>query len=237
MFGVLLESKARRQRRTGGAVLSVASHMAIIGTVTAATMAGPHRLEPPSDPVPAVLVFPHRIEPQRTTESAPSRSSDNSLVSITRSLIDVFVPPTQIDIGIRPIEPATGAPLDSFFVGSVSRRPNGRGDDLTDGGDGPSVDTPLRGSELMMRVVTSSKPVYPERLRQAGIGGHVLATFTVDTLGRIDPASVRIVTSTHDLFSNAVRDALSRFRFKPSEVNGRRVSALAEMPFEFQVSR
>ena len=42
MFGTLLESRARRHRRTGGAALSIAAHVAIIGVATAATSAG-HR--------------------------------------------------------------------------------------------------------------------------------------------------------------------------------------------------
>ena len=73
-----------------------------------------------------------------------------------------------------------------------------------------------------MRIVSSSKPRYPEQLRQAGVDGRVLVRFTVDTTGRVDPSSVKILTSTHDLFSRAVRESLAGFRFKPAEVNGRR---------------
>jgi TonB family protein len=58
----------------------------------------------------------------------------------------------------------------------------------------------------------------------------------VDTSGLVDPVSIRVVTSTHELFTRAVRDALSEFRFKPAEVGGRRVPALAEMPFEFRIT-
>jgi hypothetical protein len=50
-------------------------------------------------------------------------------------------------------------------------------------------------------------------------------------------ASVQVLSSTHDAFTAAVREALPRFRFKPAEVGGRRVAALAEMPFEFRISR
>ena len=68
----------------------------------------------------------------------------------------------------------------------------------------------------MMRVVTQSKPRYPESLRLAGIEGHVLVQFKVDTLGMVDPASVKFLSSTHDLFSRAVREALvnGRGRFR-----------------------
>jgi len=45
------------------------------------------------------------------------------------------------------------------------------------------------------------------------------------------------VSSTHDLFSRAVLEALDGFRFKPAEVGTRRVAALAEMPFEFRITK
>jgi TonB family protein len=88
-----------------------------------------------------------------------------------------------------------------------------------------------------MRVITQAKPRYPENLRQAAIEGRVLVQFQVDTLGLVDPASVRILSSTHDLFTRAVRDALGGFRFRPAELNGHRVVALAQMPFEFAIQR
>jgi periplasmic protein TonB len=48
---------------------------------------------------------------------------------------------------------------------------------------------------------------------------------------------VAILSSTHELFSRAVRDALPGFRFRPAEMGGHRVRALAEMPFEFQITK
>ena len=55
MFGTLLESRARRHRRTGGAALSIAAHVAIIGVTTAATM---HGTAAPRTPVkPEFVVF------------------------------------------------------------------------------------------------------------------------------------------------------------------------------------
>ena len=45
------------------------------------------------------------------------------------------------------------------------------------------------------------------------------------------------MSSTHDLFTRTVRAALPAFRFKPAELGGHRVRALAEMPFEFQITK
>jgi protein TonB len=104
-------------------------------------------------------------------------------------------------------------------------------------GDGASDDTDWRGNELLMRTITSATPRYPESLRQAGLNGRVVIRFVVDTVGRIDMNSVQVLESTHDLFTRSVRDALGGFRFKPAEVRGRHVRAMAEMPFEFQIRK
>jgi protein TonB len=135
------------------------------------------------------------------------------------------------------IEENRNVQLDAAPGGSASRA--GAGPiggfhlDLT-AGDGGS-EREWRGTDVFMRIITSSKPRYPESMRQAGFDGRVLVRFTVDTLGRVDMSTVQIVQSTHDLFSRAVRDALPGFRFKPAEVGGVRVRALAEMPFEFSL--
>lgn len=88
-----------------------------------------------------------------------------------------------------------------------------------------------------MRIMSSARPRYPESLRQAGIAGCVLVQFTVDTIGRVDMASLQIVESTHDRFTQAVRDILPAFRFTPASARGRRVPMLAEIPFEFSITR
>src|SRR5262249_9196971 len=97
--------------------------------------------------------------------------------------------------------------------------------------------TEWRGNELLMRIVTMAKPRYPERLRELGIEGTVVVRFTVDTTGRVDTKSAQIIPAPKELFHGAVLEALAGFRFMPAEVGGRRVAALAEMPFEFRISK
>jgi TonB family protein len=133
-----------------------------------------------------------------------------------------------------------GPPLDSLLLAAGGSAgggdPRGRLGRLDVAGDTTGA-REWRATEALMRVIAQAKPRYPESLRQAAIEGRVLVRFKVDTLGLIDPASVTIVSSTHDLFSRAVLSALGGFRFRPAEVNGRRVVALAEMPFEFAIGR
>lgn len=60
--------------------------------------------------------------------------------------------------------------------------------------------------------------LYPRMLVDMQVGGTVLAEFVVDTSGRVDPGSVRILSSPHPLLEAATRTALGRFRFEPGRM-------------------
>src|SRR5262249_13567726 len=141
---------------------------------------------------------------------------------IARS-VDVRLPVPVISHKLPPIDVSHGPPLDSLLLlAGGGGDPRGRLGHLDTSGDSGSA-RDWNASEAMMRVIRQAKPRYPENLRRAAIEGRVLVQFQVDTLGVVDLASVRILSSTHDLFSRAVRDALGDFRFRPAEVNRRRV--------------
>jgi protein TonB len=119
----------------------------------------------------------------------------------------------------RPRSPLSGPPIGS---------PN-----VTD-------DVPLPDSMVDKAVVAipgTATPRYPSMLQSAGLEGDVRAQFVVDTLGRVEQGSFRVLQTSHDLFAAAVREALSRARFKPAEVGGRRVRQLVEQSFTFRISR
>jgi protein TonB len=237
MFGTLLESRARRHRRTGGAALSIAAHITLIGVATAATVHG--RTSSPTPPKPEFIVFtatppaPRHIEHRKpTAHPTSSRTTD------FRPIVLTIPQPRTTPPTLPPIDISSPVTPDDIVVGSGTpgnqRGPVSRTLDLTD--DWPTGGE-LHGRELLMRIVSSAKPRYPEALRQNGIDGRVVVQFVVDTTGSVDPNSVRVLQSTHDLFTQAVRSALASFRFRPAEVGGRRTPALAEMPFEFRVTR
>ena len=60
-------------------------------------------------------------------------------------------------------------------------------------------------------------PRYPNLLRQAAVEGEVLAQFVVDTDRRAEVGSLKILKSSHDLFTESVRTALPQMRFVPAD--------------------
>jgi protein TonB len=233
MFGTLLESRARRRHRPGGAAVSVAVHVAIIGGITATTVHG--RVASKEKPEPVLVHFDKPVPPPPTARTTTARDPLPGPVAISPIPIHRIDPPPTIPVSLPPIDSSFGSGADSIVIGHGSGSP-GLSRGIVDGerSDEPSE---WRGADLQTRILASGKPRYPESLRQAAIDGRVLVRFVVDTAGRIDMSSVSVLASTHELFTRAVRDALPGFRFKPAEVGGHRVRALAEMPFEFQITK
>lgn len=233
MFGTLLESRARRRRRPGGAAVSVAVHMVIIGGITAGTVHGTAVSK--EKPEPVLLRFKNPPPPPPPTTVHILR--DPVLIPVIAGPIQVHridPPPTILD-HLPPIDSSFGRGIDSIVIGHDGSSP-GLAHAIGDRAE-RNEPTEWVGADLQTRILASGKPRYPESLRQAAIDGRVLVRFTVDTSGRIDMNSVTVIASTHDLFTRAVRDALPAFRFKPAELGGHRVRALAEMPFEFQITK
>ena len=67
--------------------------------------------------------------------------------------------------------------------------------------------------------------------------GTVMAQFIVDSTGRVEPGSFKVLKSDHDLFTAAVKSALPNMRFLPAEVGGRHVKQLVQQPFQFALTK
>jgi protein TonB len=234
MLGVLLESKARKQRRIAGATLSVACHIAIIGAAVVSTAHGTTAPYKPEKVVTVHIAPPKPREIRRETHAAPVSNAPSLPSNVTVRHIDA---PRLVPTELPPIDMTAGAAGDSVVIGGGNGVQGGTIADLYGGGQPADDNRDWDARAVLMHVLTKSAPRYPESLRSAGIDGHVLVEFMVDTAGRVDMAHVKVLESTHELFTRAVRDALGSFRFIPAQVGGHHVSALAQMPFEFHITR
>lgn len=76
---------------------------------------------------------------------------------------------------------------------------------------------------------------YPAELQAQCVEGKVVAQFVVDTTGRADLRTVRMLQSSNPLFALAVRSAVSAAQFYPAEVHGRPVRQLVQLPVTFSI--
>ena len=91
------------------------------------------------------------------------------------------------------------------------------------------VDTPARPDSSAL-----ANPSFPDSLYRAGVHGAVVAEFVVDTAGRVAMETVGVVSTTHPLFTEAVRQALPEARFYPAIRGGQRVRQVVQLPFRFE---
>jgi protein TonB len=83
----------------------------------------------------------------------------------------------------------------------------------------------------------SPKPKYPAVLESSGIAGEVQAQFVVSLSGKADMDSFKVLKSTNELFTQAVKNVLPRMRFSPAMIGGKPVNQLVQQSFQFAVPR
>lgn len=99
----------------------------------------------------------------------------------------------------------------------------------------PGADEPLSINlvQELPVLLAASTPVYPPLLRAAGVQGRVEVQVVVDTLGRVEWGTVRIVHSDHPAFEAPALESLRGARFRPARVFGRAVRVLVQIPVAF----
>lgn len=234
MLTVLLESRATRQRRVGGTVLSMLAHATVLTAVVALTVPdrssarpGPdlvHRVQLPAPPTPATgPATPH-----------PSAPAQRALPGTKVPTIDV---PTITPTSIPPVDVSIPFPTsDDIVIGRRSTLPGTGAGEPGDAVNGSTSVSDVSAVDRAPRIIgRAMEPRYPPALRAAGIQGHVLAEFVVDTLGHAELTTLRFPELANPLFGDAVRDALARYRFTPGEVSRRKVRTRVAVPFDFRL--
>lgn len=77
---------------------------------------------------------------------------------------------------------------------------------------------------------------YPPMLQDAGIQGQVLVQFVISSEGKVEPSTVKVVQTSHELFGRATQQAVEKFRFRPGRYQGRPVPVLIQIPITWKVA-
>lgn len=101
------------------------------------------------------------------------------------------------------------------------------------------------GNEVFMEAIVEEKPtvlsgpipVYPELLKQAQIQGRVLVQAIVDTLGRAEPSSVKVLQSPNPGFDQSAKTYVLKALFRPARVHGRAVRVLIQIPIDYRIKQ
>jgi periplasmic protein TonB len=229
MLDRLLETGPRRGRSAWGGTVSVVVHGAIIALAVAATATAT-----PAPPFvrrdPEII----RLAPPATDEPTGPRIRGDARSATTRTALPL-IPTLDFLPSIDPKLPvATALPAGSTDPALLSEiGGDGLGPGPTVGGSALATDATV---DLPVRALVDRAPAYPETLRAAGIAGTVRIRFVVDTAGRAELSTVRVIESSHELFTRAVLASLRQARFTPGEVSGHRVRTLVERAYRFDIA-
>jgi TonB family protein len=83
------------------------------------------------------------------------------------------------------------------------------------------------------RLISEPLPKYPPVLQQAGISGLVKVRFIVDTTGRVERPSIKILESSHEGFEESARETVAQALFHPARLGRHPVRQWAQQPIRF----
>ena len=236
MFDQLLETKAAKQKKSGGTVISIILHTVLVAGAIYATNKTAEALEKPKEEKVVLTETKKEPEPEKPKEQ-PKPQEVVAQVAPPKGF-QVPVPPVDIPDVIPDVDLSKKATDEADFSGKGVQGGIAKG---VEGGTGPVIsDQPyfdFQVEKAAAAIPGSGSPAYPEMLKSSGVEGEALVQFVVDTTGRAELGSFKVLRASHDAFGQAVRSALPRMRFLPAEIGGRKVRMLVQQPFAFALNR
>jgi protein TonB len=238
MFNNLIESKAQKQRRAGGMVMSAVIHSVLITAAVYGTLHASEALEKPkAEKVEFVTVKKDEPPPPKDEPKPPP--PDVVVKAPPPKGFQVLTAPIKIPDVLPDIDLSKKVTNEEDFTGKGVAGGVAKG--VVGGVPQPANDNQTYFEFQVEKQVSplpgQAGPRYPDMLRSANVEGEVLAQFVVDTTGRADMSTFKVLKTTHDLFTNAVKASLPNMKFYPAEVGGHKVKQLVQMPFQFNLQK
>src|SRR2546423_4621692 len=234
MFNQLLESKAKKQKMAGGTTFSIVLHTVLIaGAVYATARAGVKDEKAKAEKIQFVEM---KKEPPKVVEKEPP-PKEVVVKPPPPKGFQVLRAPVKLDIKIPEIDLSKDITNESDFSGKGVKGGTGSG---VVGGTGPVTNQTYfefqveKPAEMLQ---DSPKPKSPSVLESSGIAGEVQAQFVVNSSGKADMDSFKVLKSTNELFTQAVKNVLPRMKISPAMIGGKTVNQLVQQSFQFAVPR
>ncbi len=233
MFNQLLESKAKKQKMAGGTVFSIVLHTVLISAAVYATArAGAKDEKAKAEKIQFVEM---KKEPPKVPDKPPP-PKEVVVKPPPPKGFQVLRAPVRIDIKIPEIDLSKAITNENDFSGKGVKGGTGTG---VVGGIANTNQTyfEFQVEKPAEMLAESPKPKYPSVLESSGIAGEVQAQFVVASSGKADMDSFKVLKSTNELFTQAVKNVLPRMKFSPAMIGGKPVNQLVQQSFQFAVPR
>jgi protein TonB len=233
MFNQLLESKAKKQKMAGGTTFSIVLHTVLIGAAVYATArAGVKDEKAKAEKIQFVEM---KKEPPKVPDKPPP-PKEVVVKPPPPKGFQVLRAPVKIDIKIPEIDLSKAITNENDFSGKGVKGGTGNG---VVGGIANTNQTyfEFQVEKPAESMPDNPKPKYPSVLESSGIAGEVQAQFVVRSDGKADMDTFKVLKSTNELFTQAVKNVLPRMRFSPAQIGGKPVNQLVQQAFQFAVPR
>jgi len=204
---------ALQEHRSLAGVVSIIVHAGVVAAAIAGARAG--------SGTPPIVILPDSVWVMPT--AGPAGGVDGPAAPPIDP-VDVPTIPGLPPLPVIPSSPGTWSPT-AALGGAL---PTGWG-----GGDSAIFDPTLTDEPPLL--LSAPVPAYPPLLRLAGIQGWVTVLGVVDTMGRAEATSLRVVNSPNPGFDRPALDCLRRALFRPGRVHGRAVRVLVSVPLHFNL--
>ena len=235
MFNQLLESQAKKEKMAGGTIFSIVLHTVLIAGAVYATAAAGVKDEKSKAEKIQFVEMKKEPPPEKPKEAPPPK--EVIVKPPPPKGFQVLRAPVRIDIKIPEIDLSKAMTNESDFSGKGVKGGTGTG---VVGGTGPVTNQTyfeFQVEKPAEMLAESPKPKYPSVLESSGIAGEVQAQFVVSSAGKADMDSFKVLKSTNELFTQAVKNVLPRMRFSPAQIGGKPVNQLVQQSFQFAVPR
>ena len=259
MMNTLFESRPRKKRAAGGTIFSVIFHMTIVlFAVFATARAGVAKND---EPVAQKVNFVKTAEPAKPVEKKPDTPPPPKAKPVVQHHSAALPPapkaeiappkgfkvlqaPVAISAKIPDIDLSAKLTNADDFSGKGVKGGSSTGSEGSNGtkeGGAAGVDTnkDYDASEVERQVsaISGTNVTYPEAMRSSAVEGRVEAQFVVNENGRVETGTFKVLNSTNDAFAQAVRDALSRMRFRPAQIGKTNVAQVVQQAFVFNLNK
>jgi TonB family protein len=244
MFEILVASGGGHPNlRARWLTTSVVSHAIVVAlatatTGTALTSSTAVRVDP------AMLLFVPKPPPPTPPEARPEPPVQRLVVAepppkgfqtiAAPQDLPTIIPP--VDLTQRPLDPRdfTGRGVEGGVADGVVGGTGQVVSDLEAGGldaiyEATTSDERFQPATLLSQPV----PKYPPALAALGVAGRVKVEFVVDTTGRVETGSVRILESSHRAFEDAARGTVLAAEFRPARFGSHPVRQLTRQAIRF----
>jgi periplasmic protein TonB len=229
MFNNLIESKRVVERSFGGTVVSLVLHVAVIALLVVVTL---HAGEKIKDKVEAedVKFAEVKKDPPPEPDKKPP-PPDVPAAPPPPKGFQVLQAPVNIPDKIPDVDLSKAVTDEADFTGKGVAGGTSKGVEGGTPTDQPmfefQVEKPALGRE------GNPMPHYPSLLQDAHVVGEVLVQFVVDTLGKPEMATYKVLKASNELFAQEVHRVLPYYKFYPAEAGGRKVKQYVQQPFTF----